>query len=58
MLRPRWSCLAGGALVVVLSGGAGAEVTALAPLLKPLDLRGYAPGTMPALLLRADHVIE
>lgn len=43
----RWSWLAGGALAVVVSGGARAEVTALTPLLERLDLRGYAAGTTP-----------
>ena len=47
MLRRRRSGLAGGALAIVLDGAAGAEVTALAPLLEPLDLRGYAAGTTP-----------
>ncbi|MGH7392114.1 MAG: TlpA family protein disulfide reductase [Candidatus Rokuibacteriota bacterium] len=47
MIGRRWSWLAGGALAVVLCGPAGAERTALAPLLGPLDLRGYARGTTP-----------
>jgi peroxiredoxin len=47
MLRRYVSWLAGGALALVLGGVAGAEVTALAPLLEPLDLRSYAAGTRP-----------
>ncbi len=47
MLQRRWSWLARGALAVLLCGAAGAEVAALAPLLKPLNLRGYAAGTTP-----------
>lgn len=47
MLRRYVSWLAGGALALVLGGVAGAEMTALAPLLEPLDLRGYAAGTRP-----------
>src|SRR5215470_11821495 len=39
--------LAGGLLVASLGSSAGAEPAAVAPLLKPLDLRGYPSGTMP-----------
>lgn len=46
MLRRRWTWLVAGALAV-LCGAAGAQPTALAPLLEGLDLRGYARGTTP-----------
>lgn len=39
--------LAGGLLVALLGSSAGAEPSAMASLLKPLDLRGYPSGTMP-----------
>jgi cytochrome c biogenesis protein CcmG, thiol:disulfide interchange protein DsbE len=39
--------LAGGLLVALLSSSAGAESSAVASLLKPLDLRGYPSGTIP-----------
>jgi cytochrome c biogenesis protein CcmG/thiol:disulfide interchange protein DsbE len=42
MLRRRWFWLAGGTLTIALCGAASAEQMALTPLLKALDLRGYA----------------
>ncbi len=42
-----WSWLAGGLLAVAVWGSAGADPPALTALLKPLDLVGYRPGTVP-----------
>lgn len=43
----RRSWLVAGALALALSATTSADQAAVAPLLKPLDLRGYPPGTAP-----------